>query len=331
VSGGNGARAETVGIAGAGRFGTALANLLAARGRSVLLWSKNPEIPIAIERTRRNPRLPDIEVAPSVRVTTDPAVLARTARLIVLATASTDVRDRVRILGDVVDGSHIVVSAIGSLASPGESRVSEVVLESTPALRVGALAGPAMPPDLVAGNFCSMVVASHFEEVAAEVRRLLNAPPVLRVYASNDLIGVELAAALSGAYTVAVGMADALGTGPGPRAVLITRALAEAQRLGVAAGAHARTFTGLAGLGNLLVRSSSTSSRDYLLGQALGRGEPPPSWHCEGARAAVAGVALADRFGVRMPVLSALAAAIDGKISPRQAAAAVADNVAREE
>ena len=165
-------------------------------------------------------------------------------------------RDRARALGDVVDGRHMLVHAIGALAGPDDARAERGVAEETPARRIGALAGPALPADLVAGRFAAMVCASPFDEVTREARRLLNLPPAIRLYTSRDLPGVELAAALSGAYTVAFGMADALGMGPGPRAVLVTRVVAEAQRLVEALGGEPRTFTGLAGLGNLLVRTS---------------------------------------------------------------------------
>ena len=144
---------------------------------------------------------------------------------------------------------NLLVHALGALATPGDVRVTDVMLEETSVLRVGALAGPSLFQDLLTGQFSSMVAASCFDEVTSEVRRLIGVPPVLRIYRSKDLVGVELAAALSGAYTVAIGISDALGVGPGPRAVLITRAVAEASRLGEAEGAVARTFSGLAGLG----------------------------------------------------------------------------------
>jgi glycerol-3-phosphate dehydrogenase (NAD(P)+) len=173
-----------------------------------------------------------------------------------------------------------------------------------------------------------MVVASAFDEVRAESRRLLNAPPGLRVYGSKDLIGVELASALSGAYTIALGLCDGLGMTAGPRAVLLTRAVAEGSRLCQAAGGEARTFAGLAGLGNLLVRPNERSA-DYQLGRDLaagGAGKPT-----EGARAALAGAELASRLHVRMPVLAGIAAVISGRASPRDAASLVADTVAVEE
>ncbi len=321
---------DTVGIIGAGPFGTALANLIANAGRSVILWSQDAGVVTEINKQHRNSRVPDLPLCPALTATDNPEQLVASARLLVLAVSSEDARGRARILGEFVGASHLFVHAIGALASPGDVRVSEVLLEETAALRIGVLAGPALWQDLAAGRFASMVVASSFDEVTREARRLLSVPPALRLYKGADLIGVELAAVLAGAYTVAVGISDALQLGPGTRAVLLTRAVAEASRLGEAAGARARTFTGLAGLGNLLVRTQTEHSRDYRLGQALARGQREET-SSEGARAALAGVRLAARLGVRVPVLSAVAAVLAGKLSPREAAVAAADTVAVEE
>lgn len=326
-------RDDTVGIVGAGRFGSALASVLARAGRRVILWSRDAAVVRSIQEDRRSPRLAEAPLPPPLEATVDARRLAAEARFIVLAVASTDIHDRAREVGEVVDGSHLLVHAIGAFAAPDDLRCSEVIAEATPALRIGVLAGPALPADLVGGQFASMVVASRFDEVVTEGRRLLNVPPALRVYGSRDLIGVELASALSGAYTIALGLADALGVGTGPRAVLITRALAEASRLGTAAGAEARTFSGLAGLGNVLVRApagGTSPSPEYGLGRSLLDGAPrgEPS---EGARAAVAGVRLARRLGVRMPLLEGLAAVLTGAASARDAARLAADTVAAEE
>lgn len=328
-------RAETVGIIGAGMFGTALASVLARAGRRVVIWSRDPAIVQAIQTTRRCPRFPAAVLPPPLEATADPKHLAAEARFLVLAVSSTDVRDRARELGDVLDGSHIVVHAIGALAAPNNERVSEVMALGLPTLKIGVLAGPALPADLAEGSISSsssMVVASAFDEVAAEGRRLLNAPPALRVYSSKDLAGVELASALSGAYTVALGLADGLGLGTGPRAVLITRAVAEMSRLGVAAGAEPRTFSGLAGLGNLLVRASGDRSADYLLGRRVADGVvTADSARTEGARAAIAGCQLAAKLRVRMPVLNGVAGVLAGKLEPKDAAQLVGDTVAAEE
>lgn len=326
------ARADTVGIIGAGRFGTALGSVLARGGRRVVLYSRDMAVVSAIQTEKKNPRVPAAPLPAPLEATADPKRLASEARFLVLAVASTDVRDRARELGDVLDGSHIVVHAIGALAAPTNERVSEVMAQGLPTLKLGVLAGPALPPDLIEGQFASMVIASAFDEVVAEGRRLLNAPPGLRVYSSKDLIGVELASALAGAYTVALGLADGLGMGPGPRAVLITRAVAEASRLGAAAGAEAKTFAGLAGLGNLLVRASGDRSLDYLLGKRLADGiVTADNARTEGARAALAGLELAGSLRTRMPVLQGVAAILSGKLEPKDAARLIGDTVAVEE
>ncbi len=268
----------------------------------------------------------------TVEATTDLKRLGVETRFVVIAVVSENVRDRARALGDVIDGSHIVVHAIGGFSPHDGRRISEVLADNLPTLKLGALAGPALPGDLADGRYSSMVVASAFDEVMKEGRRLLNAPPGLRVYANRDLAGVELASALAGAYTVALGLADGLGVAPGPRAVLITRAVAEASRLGVAAGAEARTFAGLAGLGNLLVRASGDRSDDYVLGRKLADGSVAGrDARTEGARATVAAVELANKLKVRVPVLTGLALVLAGTAEPREAARLIGETVAEEE
>ena len=324
-------RADTVGIVGAGRFGTALGSVLARANRRVILWSHDAATVASIETHRTSPRLPEAALPASLSATTDPRVLATEARFLVMAVSSTNVRDRARELGNFLDGSHIVVHAVGALATPNNARVSEVLGEGLPTQKIGALAGPALPADLVAGEYASMVIASNFAEVVAEGRRLLNAPPMLRVYSSNDLAGVELASALAGAYTLALGLCDGLGMGAGPRAVLITRVIAEASRLCVAAAGKERTFAGLAGLGNMLVRATERSA-DYALGRRLADGVlTAETQRTEGARAAVAGAELAQTLRVRMPVLAGVAAVVNGTLDAREAALLIGDTVAVEE
>lgn len=345
-------RADTVGIVGAGPFGVALASVVARAGRRVFLLSRDQAMVEQIRATRRCARLPEAELPPPLEATSDPAVLARESHLVVLAVASTDVRARALELGAVLDGSHLVVHAVGALARGAGSadrpvddeRVSEAVARGVPTQRLGVLAGPALPSEMAQGQFASMVVASAFDEVIRETRRLVSAPPTLRVYGSHDVVGVELASALAGVYTIALGLCDGLRLGPGPRAVLITRAVAESGRLGAAAGADGRTFSGLAGLGNLLVRAVPTAAgqvsaaeprgqgTEYQVGLALARGQlGDAAAECEGARAATAVERLARRLKVRMPLLEAMAGALGGRIRPEDAARLAGDTVAAEE
>ncbi len=324
-------RSDTIGIVGAGQFGTALASVLARAGKQVVLWSRDPKVVESIQTKRVCPRLPSAPLPAPLEATADPRRLAQEARFLVMAVSSTDVRDRAREFGAYLDGSHIVVHAIGALAAPTNERVSEVMALGLPTLKIGVLAGPALPQDLAEGEFASMVCASSFNEVVEEARRLLNTPPVLRLYGSKDLAGVELASALSGAYTVALGLCDGIGMGAGPRAVLITRAVAEAARLVVAAGGQAKTFGGLSGLGNLLVRASDRSE-DYTLGKRLADGViTADSARTEGARAALAGAQLAKQLKARLPVLTGVAAVLSGKAEVREVASLIGDSVATEE
>ncbi len=330
-------RADTVGIVGAGPFGAGLAAALARVGRPVVLWSRDAAVVASIRDRRICSRLPHVALGDSLVATVDPIELAARARFIVMAVASTDVRARARELGEFLDGNHIVVHAVGALAEPNNERVSDVVAAGISSLRIGVLAGPALPLEMANGTFASMVVASHYDEVVSEGRRLLNVPPGLRMYGSKDLVGVELASALSGAYAIGLGLADGMGVGPGPRAVMITRAIAESSRLGVAVGAEARTFTGLAGLGNLLVRSDrSYASQEYRLGQQLAAGSAvrsadPAVRDIEGAHAARTLLKLAERHKVYVPLLRGIAGVLAGTLTAEQAAQAAADTVAAQE
>jgi glycerol-3-phosphate dehydrogenase (NAD(P)+) len=217
----------------------------------------------------------------------------------------------------VTTGAHAIIHAIGALVQHGTGmvRMSELLRLHTPVRRLGVLVGPALARDLAERRPAALVVASPYAEVVVAAQKALSTPPTLRVYGSKDLVGAEIASALAGAFTLGLGMADTLAFGPGPRALLITRAMAEGARLLVAAGGHARTMAGLAGLGNVLARSSpgaAEHSDDYQLGARLvkaGAGQGTS----EGLRTLPSLLGLADGLGVRMPILRALSgSAVEG-------------------
>ena len=323
---------DRIGIVGAGPFGLALGSMLAKAGRPVTIWSTTRDVVESINRDHRSDRLPGHILPERLVAVADVAELARQARFLVLAVSSESAFDRLQSLGKVASSCHVAVHAIGALAPEWDRRISQLISEETPILRSGVVAGPSMAADIAAGRTTSLLCASEFDEVTRETRRLLSVPSVLRLYRSRDVIGAELASALSGAYTIAVGLGDGLDVGIGIRAVLITRAISEMTALGTALGGEAKTFSGLAGLGNLLVRSSvehGQASPSYRLGRALAQG--PAKAEGEGARAAVAGVRLARSRNLSLPILETVVQVISGAVSAQQAAVHIFETVADEE
>src|SRR6185503_585601 len=314
---------QTVGIVGAGAFATALASVLSTRGTAAILHSDDADLVRDINFHHRNEaRLPGVSLAKRVAATSDLAELASLCRLIVLAVSSRHVVRITRELGCFLGEEHVVAHAVGALAGD-DRRVSQILRDHTPVRRIAALAGPSLPRDLSARRACAVVVAAESDDVMDLVKQMLQVPAVLRVYKNRDLVGVELSAALAGALTVAMGLADGLGVGHGPRTVLLTRAAAEGALLCRENGGQPATFYGLAGLGNLVARSSPESradSEDYQLGVALARGEPAPRGETEGVRTLATACRIADLLGLQVPIVRAVNDIVAGRVSPERAA-----------
>ncbi|HEU5057988.1 MAG TPA: NAD(P)-binding domain-containing protein, partial [Kofleriaceae bacterium] len=309
---------QTVGVVGAGAFATALASVLSTRGTAAILQTDDAEVVRDININHRNEaRLPGVSLSRRVAATSDLAELASLCRLVVLAVSSRHVVRVTRELGGFLDEDHIVAHAVGALAGD-DRRVSQILRDNTPVTAIAALAGPALPRDLSARRACAVVAASESDDALAAIKEHLQVPSVLRVYKNRDLAGVELSAALAGAFTVAMGVADGLGVGHGPRTVLLTRAAAEGALLCRQSGGQPGTFYGLSGLGNLLARSSPESrgdSEDYQLGVALARGEPPPRGDTEGVRTLVTACRIGDLLGLEVPIVRTVRDIVAGRLS----------------
>jgi glycerol-3-phosphate dehydrogenase (NAD(P)+) len=239
------------------------------------------------------------------------------ADVLFLAVPASKVRTVLRGLKGVLRPNQILLHGIGSLfpAQPelGQSalRISEVVLEETPITRIGALSGPASADDLE--EFCpaALVCGSQSETVISAARQVLGCQ-TLRIYASTDLSGVEVARAMSGVIALASGVCEVLQYGIASRAVLVSRSAAEISRLGMALGGQERTFLGLAGVGGLMVASQRTDSPDFQLGRllaaglSLGEAEKQIARVCDSIHMIRDGHSLAEALGVRMPILSML-------------------------
>jgi len=312
---------QTIAIVGAGSFATALASVLCTRDTtSAILYTRDPELLHDINRNKRNEsRLPGVSLSRRIAATSDLEELASVSRVVILSVSSLAVPEVLRELGNVITPDHLIAHAIGALGE-GDRRISQLITDRTRTTRVAAMAGPALPADLANRRASAIVVASEDDEVSAELKRALHVPAILRVYRNSDLLGVELAAALSTALTLAMGVADGLGIGHGPRTVLLTRAAGEGARLCLENGAHMRTFYGMAGLGNLLVRSSPESradSADYQLGIAIARcqGQGQTEVSTEGVRSLAMACRLGELLGLRMPVMQAVHQIAIGEIS----------------
>lgn len=242
----------------------------------------------------------------------DDAQVAREARLIFLAVPSGVVRDVARGLGGHLDGRHFVVHGVRGLVGERLQTISDVLREETPARRLGALGGPALASDLLAGRPSVMVCGSRYPEVLGAVESAF-ATPSLRLYPTSDLLGLEWASALVGCLAIGVGYARGIGLGPGLLAAVITRAVEEAARIASAAGGEERTLLGLAGYGDMLASIAQTERPEVLVGEALARGKNVAQAVAE-AKQRVEAVDLAGRIatwaenaGVRAPILTTLA------------------------
>jgi glycerol-3-phosphate dehydrogenase (NAD(P)+) len=260
-------------IIGGGSFGTALAAILARSGRQVLLWVRSDEIAEEINTRRTSERYaPGVQLPPGLVATLDCAQAVRSAKVLVVVVPSRAFRETARSLGEHVSGDQIVVHATKGLEIAGFRRMSEILREETCALKVGALSGPNLAPELVAGNPAGALVASRYDEVVAAVQALFTGTN-LRVYGGRDVVGTEIAGAFKNVIAIAAGLVDGLGFGDNTRSLLVTRGLGEMARLGVSLGADVFTFGGLAGIGDLMATCASRMSRNHQVGERLAKGE----------------------------------------------------------
>jgi glycerol-3-phosphate dehydrogenase (NAD(P)+) len=308
-----------IAVLGAGSWGTALASVLAASGRSVVLWARDAELASRIDSSRRNPAyLPGVPLSPVFGVTADLAAAVSGASIVVLAVPTQGMRATVARCAELLEPGCAVVSAAkgfetGTALTMSSVLVSELGEEWAP--QVAVLSGPNIAMEIARGLPAATVVASRSEATAATVRDALTSDR-LRVYSSGDLVGVEYGGALKNVVAIAAGICDGAASGDNGKAALITRGLAEMARLGVWAGAQPLTFAGLTGLGDCVVTCFSPFSRNRRLGEAIGRGqtlrevEAGMFMVAEGVNAARVARGLAEEAGVEMPIVAEVCAVL---------------------
>lgn len=263
---------ETIGVIGGGSFGSALADIMGAKGHPVLQWFRNPEMAGRFNATRENAKyLPGFKLSDRITATADMEEPARSAKLLFLCVPSPYFRDMARRLGDWVDGSQMLISTTKGMEAHSFKLMTEIVREETACLKIGALSGPNLAKEIAAKVPSGTVIASRYEEVVLKVQGVLSGPH-FRVYRNHDVEGVELGGVLKNVYAIATGLVSALKMGDNTRGMLITRGLAEMSRYAEKMGSNPLTFLGLAGVGDLVTTCNSSLSRNFRVGFLVGQG-----------------------------------------------------------
>jgi glycerol-3-phosphate dehydrogenase (NAD(P)+) len=308
-------------VLGAGAWGTALAAVLAAR-HGVTLWARDSVQARAIAADRRNQRyLPEIALPAALRIESDLDRALAGAGLLVAATPVAGMRD---LLGKLKGGTVPLIWLCKGFEQDSAALPHEIVAASGIRAPSGALSGPSFALEVAKGLPCALTLASADAAFAARAAALVHGGR-LRVYHSDDVVGVEIGGAVKNVLAIAVGICDGLNLGQNARAALVTRGLAELARLGVALGGRAETVMGLTGAGDLVLTATGGLSRNRRVGLELAAGKPllkivAELGHvAEGVHSARAALARAQAVGTDMPITAAVNAVLGGQLSPPQA------------
>ncbi|PZR52284.1 glycerol-3-phosphate acyltransferase [Xylanimonas oleitrophica] len=314
--------APVVAVLGSGSWGTTFAMVMADAGCEVRLWGRDAAVARAVTERHRNEKyLPDVELPAGITGTTDAAQALQGAGIVVAAVPSQVARRTLGALAHLVEPDAVVVSLMKGVELSTDRLMSEVVSESLgiPLERVAVASGPNLAKEVAARQPTATVIASASEETA----RLVSAActtSYFRPYTNDDVVGVELCGAVKNVIALAVGMGQGMGYGWNTTATLITRGLVEITRLGLALGAQAETFAGLAGMGDLVATCASPLSRNHTLGSHLGRGMSleealaATGGTAEGVKSSQSVLELAAKHGVEMPITAGVVAVLDGSM-----------------
>jgi glycerol-3-phosphate dehydrogenase (NAD(P)+) len=305
-----------IGIIGAGAWGTALATTIRRAGRDVLLWALEPEVADAVNRTHANPfYLPGVALDAGVRATAD-AAQAAAADAVLLVTPAQHLRAVCRRLAaEWRPGVAAVICAKGIENASG-ALMSEVVAEELPQAAVAVLSGPTFGIEVARGLPTAVTLACGDADLGLNLAAALGTA-TFRPYLSTDLVGAQVGGAVKNVLAIACGIVEGRGLGDNARAALVTRGLAEMMRFAVAKGGRAETLMGLSGLGDLMLTASSTQSRNYSLGLALGQGRAlaevlgTRNSVTEGVWTAGIVVEAAHRLSIEMPICATVDAVIN--------------------
>lgn len=328
-----------IAVLGAGSWGTAFSLVLSDAGNAVSLWGRRADLCDRINATRENADyLPGVLLPESITATPEAATALSGAEVVVLAVPSQTLRTNLEQWAPHVPRDAVVLSLIKGIELGTTNRMSEVIVAVTglPESRVAVLSGPNLSHEIAERQPAAAVIGCVDEDVAATLQRSCHTP-AFRPYTNTDVIGCELGGATKNVIALAVGMAIGLGFGDNATASVITRGLAEIARLGVALGADASTFSGLAGLGDLVATCSSHLSRNRSFGEKLGQGltlaeiEASTRQVAEGVASCESIRDLAARRGVEMPIVEHVAALLHGELTPKELVASLISRSAKSE
>src|SRR5258708_794870 len=305
---------KSVAVIGAGAWGTALASVAARAGRDVVLYARNSESAAEIAATRANPKLSGVRLEASVKVTDDMAAAAR-ADIILIATPAQNLREAVSALAPHLARATPVIACAKGIERGTHKFMTEVIAETAPNAIPAILSGPSFAEDVARGLPTAVTLAAKDEALASALVQALGSS-TFRPYHTSDVRGVEIGGAAKNVPAIAAGIVVGRKFGASAQAALTTRGFSELVRLGRACGARGETMAGLSGLGDLILTCGSPQSRNFALGIALGRGEPPPRDKlAEGEFTAPVLVELAASQHVDMPVSNAVAAILSGAMT----------------
>ncbi len=321
------------GVVGGGAWGTALAQLLATGGAPVRLWAREAEVVAAINAEHRNPLfLPGAALAPSLTATRDLADLAACDALLVVV----PVPYMRSVLAELLPGEAPLILCSKGMEADSFAFPVDIARAVTPSRPVAVLSGPTFAHEVAAGLPTAITLAAEDPALADALAQAI-ARPYFRPYVSGDVTGAEIGGAVKNILAIASGIVDGAGLGLNARAALIGRGFAEMTRFGLARGAEAETLAGLAGLGDLILTCTSANSRNFALGQGLGRGEEASALMAdrrtvaEGAFSAPVVAAAARADGIDMPITDAVARLVAGGIRAPEAIQALLSRPLRRE
>ena len=315
-----------IGVIGSGTWGTAIAVLLNNNGHQVDLWSAIPAEIEEMKETLKHKNLPEVTLPETICYTTDLEAAMEDKDILVLSVPSVFVRGTAKRMKEFCKEGQIIVDVAKGIEENTLMTMTQIIKDEIPQCEPVALSGPSHAEEVSRGLLTTCVAGSHKKEIAEYVQSVFMSP-AFRVYTSPDVLGIEIGAALKNVIALAAGIADGYGCGDNTKAALITRGIAEISRLGTAMGGKSQTFSGLTGIGDLIVTCASMHSRNRRAGILIGKGYTMDEamkevqMVVEGVYSAKAALALSKKYDVPMPIVEQVNAVLFENKSAKDAVA----------